>query len=336
MIITRTPFRVSFLGGGTDFPEHYLKHGGLVVGSSIDKFCYVSVRQLPPYHDFKTKVAYSLIETVKDTGEIQHPLVRATIEHMKVDCGLEIHYASDLPARSGIGSSSSFAVGLIQALAVLKDKLMLPHQLAKTAIHIEREILQEAGGHQDQQWAAHGGLNYIKFDPSGSIHVFPIAISKDSLLDLESHLLLFYTGQSRNSSDITKGYANKLGSDGKYQQAMFQMAEDGIGSIMRKNWYELGKLMDRSWELKRSLSGVTSYKIDRLYCIGRMYGAVGGKLLGAGGGGCILFVVPPIKQHDVTTQLVSEGMIPIPFKFEFDGSRVIFTDYHTIGVNDGF
>lgn len=314
------------MGGGTDFPEVYLKHGGCVVGGAIDKFCYVSVRKLPPYHQFKTKLAYSLVETVQNTEEIQHPLIRACIEYMKIEYGLEIHYASDMPGRSGIGSSSSFAVGLLQGLAALEGKARLAHQLANDAVEIERNILKEAGGHQDQQWAAHGGLNYIRFEPSGSVNIYPLVIGQEALADFESHLMLFYTGHSRDSAQVTNGYKGRLATDARYQWAMMGLADEGVSAIQRKDWMKLGKLMDMSWGLKRDLNGVTNPQIDLLYATARLHGAVGGKLLGAGGGGCMLLVVPPEKASQVKEGLTLAGMVPIPFRFEFDGSRVIFAD----------
>ena len=327
MIMTRTPVRVSFLGGGTDFPGWYKNHGGLVVGGAIDKYSFVTARWLPPFHGYKSRLVYSSIETVQDTREIQHRAIKACLEHFLInEKGVEVTHISDLPGRTGTGSSSTFVVGLLNALASLKGIALHPHQLADTATMIEREVLGETVGSQDQAWASNGGLAYIRFGRDGSVNFYPLALSSNDVSDLESHLLLYYTGVTRTSSDVSCLYAPQLTQDAKYQWAMMRMADQGVDALLKKDWQSLGVLMDRAWFLKRSLPGVTNTEIDRLYNIGRMAGATGGKLLGAGGGGCLLFLAPHNKVKQVQQAMDQTGMVRVNFKFDFGGSRVVFVD----------
>lgn len=325
MIITRTPFRLSFLGGGTDFPTWFNSHEGLCVGTTIDKFNYITVRHLPPYHNYKSRVVYSQIETAAHNSDIRHGAVLETIRHLGMEeCGLEILHAADLPGRSGTGSSSAFVVGLLNGLAALQGRRLLPRELAATAIDIEQRRLGETVGCQDQIWAAYGGLNTIRFR-ADSTEVLPLALSHDRLLDFQSHLLLVFTGIQRTSSDVAAKYANTLGTRGDAMWAMLRLAESSIDAIHGSHWESLGKLMDQSWRIKASLAAeVSTDAINRMYSLARLQGAFGGKIIGAGGGGCLLLVAPPERQANILTSLAGEGCVHVPFRFEFTGSSVIF------------
>lgn len=341
MIITRTPLRISFLGGGTDYQEWFLEHGGMVLGGAIDKYSYISARYLPPFHNFKHRISYSQVELVKQGEIVSHPAVKAVMEYLSMDGafdhepGLEIHHASDLPGKSGTGSSSSFVVGLLHALSALQGRVLMPYQLANAAIVIEQEVLKETVGCQDQTWAAHGGLNLISFEKSGSTNIYPVPLNQDAVADLESHLLLYFTGISRHASEVSKGYVARLRTDVKFQWAMLRLAEEGYNSLLRHDWLGLGGLLDRAWQLKRELAGVTTPEIDKVYATARLSGAVGGKLLGAGGGGCLLLVVPQTKVMDVACSMKNAGMVQVPFRFEFDGSRIIFVDRNNLSARPG-
>lgn len=333
MILTRTPLRISFIGGGTDYPQWSSNHGGIVVGSTIDKYSYVTARYLPPFHEFKTRVVYSEIEHVLENSDVKHNAIRAVLKLLKMDDkhspGLEINHLGDMPGRSGMGSSSTFVVGLINALATLKGEALLPDELAKTAIHVEHHLLGETVGCQDQVWASVGGLNKIEFTKQGHTNIYPIPLDRDQIASLESRLLLFYTGITRTASDVAGGYASELFTNGKLQFTMMHLAEQGVRALERCDWEGLGVLLDRAWQLKRTLAGVTNHTIDRYYAIGRMAGAIGGKLLGSGGGGCLLFVIPQ-GNSEVAEALSKEGLVHVPFKFDFTGSKIVFFDRENI------
>ncbi len=325
MIITRTPFRISFLGGGTDFPSWFNLHGGLCVGATIDKFNFITVRNLPPYHAYKSRVVYSKIETAVHNSDIQHGAVLETIRHLGMEeYGLEILHAADLPGRSGTGSSSAFIVGLLNGLSSLTGMRMSPAELAAAAIDIEQRRLGETVGCQDQTWAAHGGLNTLRFRENHT-EVLPLAISTAKVRELESHLLLCFTGIQRTSSEIADQYVHTLASRTDAMWAMLRLAEQSIDAIHGSKWETLGKLMDQSWRIKCSLSdGVSNDAINRMYSLARLEGAFGGKIIGAGGGGCLLLVAPPEKHSGILNLLAGEGCVHIPFKFEHSGSSVIF------------
>lgn len=333
MIITRTPVRISFLGGGTDYPQWFLKNGGIVVGGAIDKYSLLSCRFLPPYHEFRTRAVYSEIECVRHNAEIRHRAIRAVLQYLWMEeAGLEITHMGDLPGRSGTGSSSSFVVGLLHALSALQGRLMLPAELAAAAAHVEQGIMSETVGCQDQAWAAHGGLNVIRFEKDGGHSVYPLPLSADEVGDLEAHLCLYYTGISRTASDVSGGYAASLATDARHQWAMMRMADEGAEALVRKDWGGLGRLMDRAWALKRGLKGVSNSRIDEVYEAGRLSGAAGGKLLGAGGGGCVLFVVPgEDARARVGRAMAGLGMVEVEFRFDFDGSKIVFVDRGNLG-----
>lgn len=328
MIITQTPFRLSLVGGGSDVESWFLKHGGLVVGGTINKFCYISTRYLPPYHPYISRLMYSKIECVKNNEEIEHKAALECMKYLEMDqAGLEIVHSSDLPSRSGIGSSSSFVVGLLNALSTMKHIRMYPDELAKTSVHIEREVLKEAGGVQDQWWAAHGCLNVIAFKPNGTVSVNPMNLPKQQIQNLQSSLLLMFTGIQRTSSEVAKSYVHKLENEkNKEMWAIMRLAEKGIDAIYNQSYEQLGNLIDQSWKIKASLSSsVSSADIDKAYSTARVLGAFGGKIIGSGGGGCLLLVVPIEKREYIASQMkLKFGFQEIPFEFSWEGSKVIF------------
>ena len=324
MIISRTPFRISFFGGGTDYPAWFRQNGGVVLATTIDKYCYISCRYLPQFFEHKYRIVYSRIENVREIPEIEHPAARAVLGWMKCDQGLEIHHDGDLPARSGLGSSSSFTVGLINAIMALRGRYITKEQLAKDAIHIEQDIIQENVGSQDQISAAYGGFNRIAFNPDGSFDVVPVIIDRPKLRVLEKHLMLFFTGLSRTASDIAKAQIENLKSHETELGRMQEMVDEAIGILDGggSSIDDFGRLLHESWIHKRSLSGkVSTPFIDEIYDAAMAEGAIGGKILGAGGGGFLLLFVPPELQPKVKARLGK--LIYVPFRFENSGSKIV-------------
>jgi D-glycero-alpha-D-manno-heptose-7-phosphate kinase len=324
MIISRTPFRVSFFGGGTDYRDWYQEHGGAVLATTIDKYCYISVRELPPFFDHRFRVVYSHVENVRTVSEISHPAVRAVLEWMKADQGLEIHHDGDLPARSGLGSSSAFTVGLLNALHALGGRRVAKDTLAGEAIHVEQCLLREPVGLQDQISAAFGGFNHIAFRQDGAYEVTPIILARERLQHLQQHLLLFFTGISRLSTDIAQTVIGNLRRRTEQLHAMRGMVNEALAVLASPSTdlAEFGRLLHESWQLKRSLSDrVSNATIDDLYSTARRAGAVGGKLLGAGGGGFMLLFVRPEDHARVREAL--GALIAVPFKFETSGCRIV-------------
>ena len=324
MIITKTPFRISFFGGGTDHPLWFKEHGGKVLATTFDKYCYISLRQLPPFFDHKYRIVYSQIENIININEIKHPAVKEVLNYFHSNEGLEIHHDGDLPARSGLGSSSSFTVGLINAMNALQGKYCSPYELASTAIHVEQDLIKESVGSQDQISAAYGGFNEIEFFKDGTFSVEPKLIKKKRKKELNDHLMLFFTGVSRFSSEITESQLSNMENCSSQMHKLRGMVNEG--SIILSNTKipleEFGKLLDSAWHNKRSLSNmITNNEIDNLYEIAIKAGASGGKVLGAGGGGFILFFVKPEHQKKVKTVLSS--LTYDPFKFENTGSKVV-------------
>ena len=342
MIITRTPFRMSFFGGGTDLPSFFEENGGAVLSTTFDKYCYVTVRHLPPFFEYKTELSYSRIERVKDPAEIGHPAVRNAMEMLRMK-DLRITYEADLPARSGLGTSSSFAVGMLNAFHALKDHRRDKKCLADEAIYLERELCGEAGGWQDQIAASFGGFNKIEFGPAAGVpgnggkdgsgrdvpaysyRVTPLAMAPERKQELNRNLMMFFTGFTRFSSDIQKANA----ADGRDRTAqlkeMLALVPEAEKVLTGQNadLADFGRLLDETWKLKReSGSSVTTSGIDLLYEKGRAAGALGGKLLGAGGGGFMVFYVEPDKQAAVAKAM--EGLMHIPFAFEEEGTRILY------------
>lgn len=324
MIITRTPFRISFFGGGTDYPKWYQQHGGVVLATSIDKYCYISCRYLPPFFEHKYRIVYSRIENVRHVSEVEHPAVRAVLTTMRCDQGLEIHHDGDLPARSGLGSSSSFTVGLVNALMALEGKYISHDDLASRAIDIEQNVIKEAVGSQDQITAAFGGFNRIEFRQDDSFDVSPVILPKARQDELENHLVLCFTGLSRFASEIAKTQLDNMKNRERELHRMKEMVDEAIAILQAKGRpvEEFGKLLHESWKYKRSLSDkVTTAEIDDIYEAAMAAGATGGKILGAGGGGFLLLFVRPELQARVKERL--KHLVHVPFGFENSGSRVI-------------
>jgi D-glycero-alpha-D-manno-heptose-7-phosphate kinase len=324
VIVTRTPFRISFFGGGTDYPAWYQQHGGVVLATSIDKYCYISCRQLPPFFEHRHRIVYSRIENVKDNNEIEHPSVRAVLNWAKCDMGLEIHHDGDLPARSGLGSSSSFTVGLVNALCALDGKYISKEDLAANAIHIEQDIIKENVGSQDQISAAFGGFNRIEFRQNDTFQVSPIILAKERMAQLQDSLMLCFTGFSRIASEIAQSKIENFKKRETELQQMKAMVDEAVTILQNKDTPldEFGKLLHESWLRKRTLSDkVSTREIDKIYDIAITAGATGGKILGAGGGGFMLLFVKPEVQGKVRLRL--QDLIHVPFRFENSGSRVV-------------
>jgi len=326
MIISRTPFRISFFGGGTDYPAWYRLHGGTVLATTIDKYCYITCRYLPPFFEHRYRIVYSKMENCLRVDEIRHPAVRETLLFMGIDRGVEIHHDADLPARSGMGSSSAFTVGLLHALYALKGIMPGKKRLAIESIHIEQEKLREAVGSQDQVCAAYGGFNHITFLPNGEFSVRPVTLRKERIVELNKHLMLFYTGIKRTASQIASTFISSLDGRRRQLRIMKDLVEESVDILHNgADLTEFGKLLDEAWRAKASLSGsVTNPEINEIYEAGRRAGAIGGKLLGAGGGGFMLFFVLPENQKRVKEAL--RGLLHVPFSFEFSGSQIIFHD----------
>ena len=324
MIISRTPFRISFFGGGTDYPDWVKENGGAVLGATIDKYCYITLRVLPPFFNHKYRIVYSKVETVSEVSEIQHPVVRAVLDNGDFKKGLEIHHDGDLPARSGLGSSSSFTVGFINAIAAMKGDMIPKEELAKQAIHVEQTLLGEPVGYQDQILAAHGGFNKVTFHKNSSFEVSPMVIESDKVSQIEDHLMLFFTGISRYSADVAQSQVNNLKKKEKELFKMRSMVDEAIRALSSNNGFinDFGNMLHETWICKRELSDkVTTTFIDETYQAARDAGAMGGKILGAGGGGFILFFVKPENQQSVKKAL--SKLIHVPFKFENTGSRIV-------------
>lgn len=323
MIITRTPFRISFFGGGTDFPEWFKSHGGAVLSTSIDKYCYITCRKLPPFFEYNYRIVWSRIELLKNKDEIFHPSIRETLKYLKDDTSYEISHNADLPARSGLGSSSAFTVGLLNALYAVKGKIVENSRLADEAIHIERDLNKEAVGYQDQIIASHGGFNKIIFNKNQSYTLQPIIIERNRLQDLEGQLMLFFTGFSRFSSVITQKHIQNFGKNDIALKRMHELVDEAISLLQGEDdLSRFGDLLHETWNLKKTLSdSVSSNEIDEIYHKAINNGAIGGKILGAGGGGFILFFVPKELHQKVRKAL--DDLIYVPFKFDNSGSKVV-------------
>lgn len=329
MIISRTPYRISYFGGGTDYHSWYQQHGGAVLTSTINHYCYLNCRFLPPFFEYKTRVSWSKLELVNTNNQISHPAVRAILNTFNINSGVEIQHQGDLPARSGLGTSSAFTVGLLYALYRMLDKPITKKQLACEAVHLERDIMQENVGVQDQIETAYGGINKINISPDGHFDVIPLNLSAKRQKDLQEHLLLFFTGVSRTASDIAADQIKCIPNKKAIMQEMQRMVDEAC-LLLKSNTdiCEFGRLLDETWQLKRSISDYISPSyIDEIYAKARRAGAIGGKLLGAGGGGFMLFFVKPEQQADFLQQL--SDLLVVPFNFENNGSQIIFEEKTT-------
>jgi D-glycero-alpha-D-manno-heptose-7-phosphate kinase len=331
MIISKTPFRISFFGGGTDYPVWYRQHGGAVLSTTIDKYCYISCRVLPPFFDHKFRIVYSKAENTPDINSIQHPSVRETLKYLQIENGLEIHHDADLPARTGLGSSSAFTVGLLNALYALKGQITSHMQLAQEAIHIEQNLIKENVGSQDQSAAAFGGFNKFNFFKDDTINVTPITISAEKVKYLEKHFLFFFTGIKRMASDIAQEQINKTKDREKELQTIFQMVNESLDIVQNldSRIKDFGKLLDEAWRIKRNLTTkISNPFIDNIYSTAIKAGALGGKLVGAGGGGFILFFVEPHLHNKVKEAL--KDLLHVPISFDRTGSQIIFYNSHKL------
>lgn len=324
MIIARTPFRISFLGGGTDYPAWYRKHGGAVLGTTIDKYGYITCRHLPPFHEHRISVVYSRIETCNSVEDIQHPAAREVLRFLQVDRGVEIHHDADLPARSGMGSSSAFTVGLLQAVHALQGRIVGKQRLTTESIYIEQEVLKEAVGSQDQVHAAHGGLNHVQFHQNGEISVTPLTLSSQRVAEFNAHLMLFYTGIKRTAAQVAATFINEMEERKRQLRIMKDLVDEGVAILGSQGSFTgFGELLHEAWQAKRSLSAsVSNDEVNSLYARARAAGAIGGKLTGAGGGGFLLLFVEP-DRHSAVREALSE-LIHVPIRLEFSGSQIVY------------
>jgi D-glycero-alpha-D-manno-heptose-7-phosphate kinase len=324
MVITRTPLRISFFGGGTDYPVWFREHGGSVLATTINKCCYITCRWCPPFFDYHSRVSYSRVENVGSNSNIEHPSVRGCLQFMGIDEGVEVHHVADLPARTGLGTSSAFTVGLLLGLYALKNQMRDKHALAADAIHVEQEVVREAVGAQDQVSAAYGGFNRINFRTDGSIEVNPVLTSPARLSELEQHLALYFTGFSRTASEIATEQIKMTPHKAKELDMMSQLVNEAESIITSpgRPLADFGRLLHESWQIKRTLTQkITTASIDEIYDAGLSVGALGGKLLGAGGGGFMLFFVPPERREALRQRL--KNLLYVPFGFSNRGSHVV-------------
>lgn len=329
MIITKTPYRISFLGGGTDFPEWYqnFSEGGKVLTSTIDKYCYITCRRLPPFFEHNIRAVYSKIEAVNSVSDITHSGIRECLKLVGIDRNVEIHHDGDLPARSGLGSSSSFTVGLLNALYKLAQFPVGRHALAELACFVERKKEGQVCGYQDQFAVAYGGINVLEFNVSDSTLVKPLNLNFNRIKELEENLLLVYTGLQRESSSLSSKLITKMKEKEPEFTNLKYLVDEGVNILLNKvvNIKEFGKILHESWKIKRSLSdGITTTEIDLFYDTCYNLGAVGGKVLGAGGGGFILLFADPASQKKIQSILPIRNYLHVPFQFEFTGSEIIY------------
>jgi len=324
MIITSTPLRVSFFGGGTDYPVWYREYGGAVLSTTIDKYCYITCRRMPPFFEYHSRISYSKVENVRCNDAIEHPSVRACLQFLGIVEGVEIHHVADLPARTGLGTSSAFTVGLLLGLYALQDKMRAKQALAADAIRVEQEVLHEAVGAQDQVSTAHGGFNRINFHTDNSIEVNRVLTLPSRLAELEQHLALYFTGFARTASEIAQEQVKLTSQKTQELRAMLELVNEGeaILTSPRRSLHEFGRLLHDGWQIKRTLTQkITNPSIDEIYQAGLSAGALGGKLLGAGGGGFMLFFVPPEQRRALRERL--KKLLCIPFGFSNKGSHVV-------------
>ena len=330
MIITRAPYRVSFFGGGTDYNAWFERHGGLVINSSFARYCYITIRKLPPFFAHKGRIVYSQTEYVKKVEEIKHPSIRNCLKYLDMDCGLEIHHDGDLPAWSGIGSSSSFTVAMLLALKTMRGGVIDKYSLARDAIFVEQTLSAENVGIQDQIASSWGGMQVIEAGPGKEFRSSSLELGEDYKRYLEQHILLGFSGQTRLASINAKGQVERI-SRGEVDSQMlelFSIAEEGLQAFKQEASANIiGELLRKSWLVKRSLTDqISNAHLDKIFEAGIFAGAWGGKLLGAGGGGFFMFIVPPEKQERLKEKLGDQIRVWIPFKFENEGAQVVFYD----------
>ena len=322
MIITQVPLRMSFLGGGTDYRSFFEKHGGSVLSTTFNKYCYATVRTLPPFFDYRNQVSYAKIEKTQTPDEIEHPMVREAMKYLDIQ-NIRIMYDADLPARSGLGSSSAFCVALLQAFYAVKGRYASKQQLAEEAIFVERVLCNEAGGEQDQIAVAHGGFNRINFRADG-YEIYPLILTKTRKKALNERLLMFFTGISRISAEIAGEQLKMTDSKTSHLQEMLQLVDEGEKILVSEcDLSEFGKLLDYSWKLKRGLTNkISTQYIDDIYTKALANGAIGGKLLGAGGGGFLVLYAEPYRHEQLKKAL--NNLLCIPFEFENNGCKILY------------
>lgn len=329
MIISRTPFRISFFGGGTDYPVWYREQGGSVISTAINKYCFITVRDLPPFFDYNFRIRYFAREETKTIDEIKHPSVRECFRFMNVTQGMEVVHSADLPAQSGLGSSSAFTVGLLHALYNSLYKMPTKRELALNAIHVEQNLIKENVGSQDQTVAAFGGLNRIDFGSHQHIAVRPIIMHPDKMDRLCNHLMLFFTGFPRSASQIALEQIKQTTNKAAQLHKMMVLVEEAMQVLLstQDSLDDFGRLLHEQWLIKREMTHlVSNQRIDEIYATGLQSGALGGKLLGAGSGGFILFFVPPEKQQKIRETL--HNLLFVPFRFDHLGSQIVYHGHH--------
>lgn len=330
MVITKTPFRISFFGGGTDYPSWYQNNSrGAVLSTTIDKYCYLTCRYLPPFFKYKHRIVYSEQEHVNKFNEIKNASARESLKFIRPDKGVEIHYVGDLPSQSGLGSSSAFTVGLLNGLYSLQGEIKNKKQLALDAIHVEQNMIRTNVGSQDQVAAAFGGLNKIEFKKGNKIDIKPITMPDEKLDNFQNHLMLFFTDFTRDSTNIAKGWIKNTAKNEQELKTFLKMVDQGVEILTNKNGNldDFGKLLNEHWQIKRDLATkITTSKIDEIYNTGIGAGALGGKLLGAGGGGFMLFFAKPEVQPKIREKL--KKLLYVPFKFDHAGTQVIYLNHH--------
>jgi D-glycero-alpha-D-manno-heptose-7-phosphate kinase len=327
MIITRTPLRISFFGGGTDYPVWYREHGGAVLSTAIDKSCYITCRRLPPFFEYHSRISYSKVENVDHNSAIEHPSVRGCLQFLGIEDGVEIHHVADLPARTGLGTSSAFTVGFLLGLYALREQMRAKQALAIDAIQVEQEVLKEAVGSQDQISAAYGGFNRINFHTDGGFEVKQVIAPAARLAALQEHCALFFTGFSRIASEVAKEQIRVTPQKKRELETMKQMVDEAEAIVCNpdRSFDEFGRLLNESWQIKRTLTqNITNTSLDEIYEAGRSAGALGGKLLGAGGGGFMLFFVAPERRKELRMRL--KNLLCVPFSFSNRGSQVIVNE----------
>ena len=325
LVVSRTPYRVSFFGGGTDYTTWYRQHGGAVLSMAIDKYCFITSRFMPSYFPTRHRIVWTHIEVVEAIAEILHPAVRAGLQMLQFDdaAGIEIHHQGDLPARSGIGSSSAFAVGLIKALTALRGTTISTHDLALAAIALEQDHLHDTVGSQDQVAAAYGGLNLIRFRQDGGIEVEPLVLPAERRSAFEQRLMMFYTGSSRLSSGMAKDIVGNLDAKASCLQRMHRMVFEAAAILQSGDLDDFGRMLDETWRLKRDLSAsMSNPALDEIYAAARAAGALGGKLLGAGGAGFMAFYVPEGRNTDV--QCALRHLIAVPLRIDDTGATLVY------------
>ena len=324
MVITSTPLRISFFGGGTDYPVWYREYGGSVLSTTINKSCYITCRRLPPFFEYHSRISYTKVENVRQNDAIEHPSVRACLQFLDVEEGVEIHHVADLPARTGLGTSSAFTVGLLLGLYALHDKMRDKHALATDAMYVEQDLLEEIVGAQDQVSAAYGGFNRIDFHADGSIEVKRVLTAPSRVAELEQHLALYFTGFARTASDIAQEQVRLTPQRKQELGTMLQLVNEAeaIVASPSRSLDEFGRLLHDGWQIKRSLTQkISNANIDEIYEAGRSAGALGGKLLGAGGGGFMLFFVSPERRQALRERL--KKLLCVPISFSSRGSHVV-------------